>query len=65
MTRCARLSRESEELLRFKAVRFGVAMTISGESASRDLWTGSETFWARLIARISFAQNDEKASTDL
>jgi len=40
-------------------------MTISGESARRDLWTASETRWVRFMARISFAQNEEKDSTAL
>jgi hypothetical protein len=65
MTRCESRSSESAELLRFVEARAGVAMTMSGELARRVLWTTSETFWVRLIARISLAQNAEKDSTAL
>ena len=59
------MSREREEEPRFKAARAGVAMTTSGESASRDLWTASDIFCARLIALMSFAAKDENASVAL
>ncbi len=39
-----------------------MAITISGESARRDRCTASDTFWVRLTARISFAQNAENDS---
>lgn len=45
--------------------RAGVAITISGESARRDLCTASETLCVILTARISFAQNEENDSTAL
>jgi len=59
------LSRERAELLRLTEARAGVAMTMSGESASRDRRTASETFWVRLTARTSFAQKTENDSTAL
>ena len=52
-------------MLRLTDARAGVAITMSGESARRDLWTASETFWVMLTARISFVQNAEKASAVL
>lgn len=65
MTKCARLSIDSAEEFRLTDARAGVAMTMSGESASSDRWTASETFCVRLIARMSFAQNVENDSTTL
>ena len=65
MTRCARWSRERAEVLILRDARAGVAITMSGKSARRDLCTASETLCVMLTARMSFAQKEENDSTAL